>query len=180
MKLNAADPGSALVGPLVQELFGIELSNLSSVTKALEGRVAALEQALEQERQVGRQQADKMTDLQDAIGQLYQLRKGPNSQLVMVKGDMTSNDLMLDEPVGGGIGGIGGGDVRSAVQIIQEQVARQEMLLLQMSANVPRTCQEIRAKDPSSKSAMYWIDPDGHGAGQPPIHVACNMETGTK
>ena len=51
-------------------------------------------------------------------------------------------------------------------KIINEIVAR------------PRTCHEIRSKNASSPSDMYWIDPDGHDYGEPPIQVMCNMETG--
>ena len=44
-----------------------------------------------------------------------------------------------------------------------------------------RTCHEAHAADSSLKSGMYWIDPDdpdGHGIGDDPIHVHCNMTTG--
>ncbi|KAI9559363.1 hypothetical protein GHT06_016152 [Daphnia sinensis] len=39
-----------------------------------------------------------------------------------------------------------------------------------------RTCHEIHVANPSYPSGMYWIDPDGQGIGDPPIHVHCNME----
>ncbi|XP_057380853.2 uncharacterized protein LOC130703351 [Daphnia carinata] len=39
-----------------------------------------------------------------------------------------------------------------------------------------RTCHEIVAANPSSPSGMYWIDPDGHGIGDPPIHVHCDIK----
>ncbi|KZS14822.1 Contactin associated protein 1-like protein [Daphnia magna] len=38
-----------------------------------------------------------------------------------------------------------------------------------------RTCHEIHAANPSYASGMYWIDPDGQGIGDPPIHVHCDM-----
>ncbi|XP_057368460.1 uncharacterized protein LOC130689541 [Daphnia carinata] len=38
-----------------------------------------------------------------------------------------------------------------------------------------RTCHEIHVANPSYTSGMYWIDPDGHGIGDPPIHVHCDM-----
>jgi hypothetical protein len=41
-----------------------------------------------------------------------------------------------------------------------------------------RTCQELRAADPTLKSDMYWIDPDGQGVGDDPIRVHCDMATG--
>ena len=44
---------------------------------------------------------------------------------------------------------------------------------------IHRTCHEAHAADSSLKSGMYWIDPDGHGIGDDPIHVHCNMTTGT-
>ncbi|KAK4011418.1 hypothetical protein OUZ56_020535 [Daphnia magna] len=39
-----------------------------------------------------------------------------------------------------------------------------------------RTCHEIHVANPSYPSGMYWIDPDGQGIGDPPIHVYCEME----
>ncbi|XP_059351518.1 uncharacterized protein LOC130694059 isoform X2 [Daphnia carinata] len=39
-----------------------------------------------------------------------------------------------------------------------------------------RTCHEINVANPSYPSGMYWIDPDGQGIGDPPIHVYCDME----
>ena len=47
-------------------------------------------------------------------------------------------------------------------------------------SGTPRTCQEIRAADPSLPSGMQWIDPDGQGVGDDPIYVYCNMTTGIK
>ena len=41
-----------------------------------------------------------------------------------------------------------------------------------------RTCREARAADPQLGSGMYWIDPDGQGVGDDPIHVYCDMTTG--
>lgn len=42
----------------------------------------------------------------------------------------------------------------------------------------PKTCLEAHNADPSLQSGMYWIDPDGQGKGDNPIHVYCNMQTG--
>lgn len=42
-----------------------------------------------------------------------------------------------------------------------------------------RTCRETRAADPSLTSGMYWIDPDGQGVGDDPIHVYCDMTSGS-
>ncbi|XP_057365355.1 uncharacterized protein LOC130686079 [Daphnia carinata] len=39
-----------------------------------------------------------------------------------------------------------------------------------------RTCHEIHVANPSYPSGMYWIDPDGQGVGDPPIHVHCYMD----
>ncbi|XP_059351512.1 uncharacterized protein LOC130694055 [Daphnia carinata] len=39
-----------------------------------------------------------------------------------------------------------------------------------------RTCHEINVANPTYPSGMYWIDPDGLGIGDPPIHVHCDME----
>ena len=41
-----------------------------------------------------------------------------------------------------------------------------------------RTCGEALATDFTSKSGMYWIDPDGQDIGDDAIHVYCNMTTG--
>ena len=46
------------------------------------------------------------------------------------------------------------------------------------STGFPRTCREVRASDPSLSSGMYWIDPDGQGIGDDPIHVFCDMAKG--
>ena len=43
---------------------------------------------------------------------------------------------------------------------------------------VARSCEELRHSNDSVQSGMYWIDPDGHAAGDAPIYVACNMTTG--
>ncbi|EFX72232.1 contactin associated protein-like protein [Daphnia pulex] len=42
-----------------------------------------------------------------------------------------------------------------------------------------RTCADLRATDLSIPSGMRWIDPDGQGVGENPIHVYCNMSTGS-
>ena len=46
-------------------------------------------------------------------------------------------------------------------------------------SGTPRTCQQLRADDPSLPSGMYWIDPDGQSVGDSPIYVYCDMITGT-
>ena len=43
---------------------------------------------------------------------------------------------------------------------------------------IPRTCQDLRAADPSLPSGMHWIDPDGQSVGDSPIYVYCDMTTG--
>lgn len=45
---------------------------------------------------------------------------------------------------------------------------------------VGRTCHELKLADQSLESGMFWIDPDGHGAGDAPIHVFCNMTSGCR
>lgn len=40
------------------------------------------------------------------------------------------------------------------------------------------TCEEIRQADSTLSSGNYWIDPDGLGIGDDPIHVFCDMTTG--
>jgi hypothetical protein len=45
-------------------------------------------------------------------------------------------------------------------------------------SEIPRTCRELRAADPSLASGMQWIDPDGQGIGDDPIFVYCDMSTG--
>lgn len=45
---------------------------------------------------------------------------------------------------------------------------------------MPRTCQDARSADPSLSSGMYWIDPDGQGVGDAPIHVYCDMASGKR
>ena len=41
----------------------------------------------------------------------------------------------------------------------------------------PKTCLEARENDPTLKSGMYWIDPDGQ-QGDSAIYVYCNMTSG--
>ena len=43
---------------------------------------------------------------------------------------------------------------------------------------IPRTCQDLRAADPSLPSGMYSIDPDGQNYGHAPLSVYCNMTSG--
>nr|CAH0107150.1 unnamed protein product [Daphnia galeata] len=44
---------------------------------------------------------------------------------------------------------------------------------------MPRTCHEAKLGDPSIKSGMQWIDPDGQGIGDDPIYVYCDMSSGS-
>ena len=46
-------------------------------------------------------------------------------------------------------------------------------------AYVLRTCEDIRAADPTTESGYYFIDPDGQVSGNDPIYVFCDMATGT-
>jgi hypothetical protein len=46
------------------------------------------------------------------------------------------------------------------------------------SGSIHRTCREASLADPSLTSGMHWIDPDGQGVGDDPIHVYCDMLTG--
>ncbi len=55
---------------------------------------------------------------------------------------------------------------------------RQTAIQSSGKSGIPRTCQELRAADPSLPSGMQWIDPDGQGVGDDPINVYCNMTTG--
>lgn len=43
---------------------------------------------------------------------------------------------------------------------------------------IASSCEELRHSDEALKSGMYWIDPDGHGTGDTPVYVWCNMTTG--
>ena len=45
---------------------------------------------------------------------------------------------------------------------------------------MPRTCHEAKLGDPSIKSGMQWIDPDGQGIGDDPIYVYCDMSSGIR
>ena len=44
--------------------------------------------------------------------------------------------------------------------------------------SVHRSCHEMFAADVFLISGFYWIDPDGHGAGDDPINVYCEKNTG--
>ncbi len=73
--------------------------------------------------------------------------------------------------------------------ILEEKVLKLELELLATKERktsqlgtmnaMYRTCSEARAADPSLTMGMYWIDPDGQGVGDDPIHVFCDMATGT-
>ena len=42
---------------------------------------------------------------------------------------------------------------------------------------LPRSCFEVKAKNPSAESGVYSIDPDGQISGSQPIQVYCDMTT---
>ena len=56
---------------------------------------------------------------------------------------------------------------------------RQTSIQSNEKSGIPRTCQELRAANPSLPSGMQWIDPDGQGIGDDPIYVYCDMTSGT-
>ena len=68
--------------------------------------------------------------------------------------------------------------LEETVSILEAKTALQEGILSKLNLT-PKTCEEIRASDPSKQSGMYWVDPDGQGSGDPPIYVYCNMITGS-
>ena len=41
-----------------------------------------------------------------------------------------------------------------------------------------KNCADMRKFNPLLKSGLFWIDPDGHGIGDDPIHVYCDMANG--
>ena len=69
---------------------------------------------------------------------------------------------------------------------LQTKVNEQESLLLALKGErqqpreiaIHRSCHEAHAANPSLPSGMYWIDPDGHGVGDDPINVFCDMTSG--
>ena len=73
---------------------------------------------------------------------------------------------------------------QTQIQELKSQVHRLESLLSKppVDFNYPaagaRTCEELRISDKSLVSGLYWIDPDGLGTGDAPIHVFCNMTSG--
>ena len=44
--------------------------------------------------------------------------------------------------------------------------------------SIHRNCHEMFVADASLMSGRYWIDPDGNGAGDDPIQVACEKTRG--
>ena len=56
---------------------------------------------------------------------------------------------------------------------LEEEKNRQPILV----GFIPRSCFEVRAKNPSAKSGVYSIDPDGQIGGEKPINVYCDMTT---
>ena len=44
-------------------------------------------------------------------------------------------------------------------------------------SSLPRSCFELKATNPTAKSGVYFIDPDGQFGGDPPIQVFCDMAT---
>ena len=61
-------------------------------------------------------------------------------------------------------------EVQRAIDLIGKKVDQRNAIF--------RTCKELYQADPSLKSGMYWIDPDGQGIGDDPIYVECDMTTG--
>lgn len=74
---------------------------------------------------------------------------------------------------------------QTQIQELKSQVHRLETLLSKppVDFNYPaagaRTCEELRSSDKTLASGLYWIDPDGLGSGDAPIHVFCNMTSGS-
>ena len=68
--------------------------------------------------------------------------------------------------------------LQEEVDTLEAKVSQQESILALLKAPFPKSCEEIRLSDESEESGMYWIDPDGHGTGDPAIYVYCNMSTG--
>jgi hypothetical protein len=55
---------------------------------------------------------------------------------------------------------------------------RQNVIQSNGKSEIPRTCREFRAVNPSLASGMQFIDPDGQGIGDDPIFVYCDMSSG--
>ena len=68
--------------------------------------------------------------------------------------------------------------LKETVAMMDQKIAQQETVLNKFKIN-PKSCVEMRDSNPSSESGMYWIDPDGHALGDPPVYVYCNMTTGS-
>ena len=68
--------------------------------------------------------------------------------------------------------------LQEEVDTLEAKVSQQESILALLKAPFPKSCEEIRLNDESKDSGMYWIDPDGHGTGDPAIYIYCNMSTG--
>ena len=67
-----------------------------------------------------------------------------------------------------------------AIKRLEKKMSEQENLILRFGVTTPKNCEEIKLKDSTKESGMYWIDPDGHGIGDDPIYVFCNMTSGKK
>ena len=68
--------------------------------------------------------------------------------------------------------------MKERIDAIQEEKISPVEPKSSSTAAIARTCEELRTADQSLVSDMYWIDPDGHGTGDAPIHVFCNMTSG--
>lgn len=60
----------------------------------------------------------------------------------------------------------------------EDQIEHNESESYASSPITARSCEQLNLSDQSLKSGMYWIDPDGHGTGDAPILVFCNMTSG--
>lgn len=71
---------------------------------------------------------------------------------------------------------------RMAIEKLEAKLSQMEQQgssgSLRANDYVRRSCHEIRSFNPFLPSGMYWIDPDGQGFGEAPVHVHCNMKTG--
>ncbi|KAI9557468.1 hypothetical protein GHT06_017296 [Daphnia sinensis] len=67
------------------------------------------------------------------------------------------------------------------LEILQEE-RREPVKPSKLTSPTPviaSSCEELRHSDEALQSGMYWIDPDGHGTGDTPVYVWCNMTTGS-
>ena len=73
------------------------------------------------------------------------------------------------------------------MEILELKVEKLETELEDLRSNVEsflqngiqfKSCVEMRQANPFLKSGFFWIDPDGHGIGDDPINVYCDMDKG--